>query len=121
MANEKNLIAGKNKKEGGKRTTMILSGKAREIASKLGGGIMAAGVEKALRQQSFIAEATKAEFDPGLILDFLDAIESDPIYMAWKGEPTIPRLEEYRDDMDSRFYSQAAWDASCVNEPILPK
>ncbi len=121
MANEKNLIAGKNKKEGGKRTTVVMSGKAREIASKLGNGVMAVGIEKALKQQSFIVEATKAEFDPGLILDFLDAIENDLIYMAWKGEPTIPRLEEYRDDMDSRFYSQAAWDASCVNEPILPK
>ena len=82
---------------------------------------MAVGIEKALRQQSFIVEATKAGFDSGLILDFLDAIESDPIYMAWKGEPTIPRLEEYKDDMDSSYYSQLAWDTSCVNEPILPK
>ncbi len=121
MANEKNLIAGKNKKPGGVRTTVVMSGKAREIASELGDGVMAVGIEKALRQQSFIVEATKARFDPGLILDFLDAIERDPVYMPWKGEPTIPRLEEYRDDMDSRFYSQAAWDASCVNEPILPK
>ena len=121
MANEKNLIAGKNKKEGGRRTTIVLSGKARKIATELGGGVMAVGVEKALRQQSFIVEATKAEFDPGLILDFLDAIESDPIYTAWEGEPTIPRLEEYKEDMDSSYYSQLAWDTSCVNEPILPK
>ena len=121
MANEKNLIAGKNKKPGGKRTTIVLSGWARERAVELGGGVMAVGVEKALRQQKFLKEATEAEFDQGLILDFLDAIEGNPVYMAWKGEPTIPRLEEYRNDMDSSFYSQLAWDTSCVNEPILPK
>lgn len=49
-----NLVAGKNKKEGGRRTNIVLSGWAREAALTLGDGVIAAGIETALRREQVL-------------------------------------------------------------------
>lgn len=44
-----NLKLGQKRKEGGARTTVILSGAARQAAQRIGGGKMAVGIERSLK------------------------------------------------------------------------
>lgn len=60
---------------------------------------------------NFQQTAINAGYCTSLIFDFLDDIEKNPRYSAWRGKPTLERLAEYNGDRDSEYASQVNWDA----------
>lgn len=66
----------------------------------------------------FIELAVGQGYNRGLVQDFLEQLG----YGQWSNitEPTLEWLAQYKEDVDSAYASQAAWDASCGQEPVNP-